>query len=402
MEAFIRQEKQIPVTQRADVLVAGGGIAGVAAALAAARSGKKTLLCEKEYLLGGLATVGMVALYLPIDDGNGKQVSFGLAEELLRLTVKDGPARYRYNGKDNVYYPAAWLEGKPVKPGEARFRTHYNPYIYALDLENLLTKEGVEILYGTWVADARVENGVLTHVILENIDGRTAVEVGGAVDATGDAVLAQAAGEETAVWPYGNVHSAWYMTTHDGMPDLVPFSEKIALPGKPLDEGKTVVSGLDARENSCFLRETHAMLLQDLAKKTAANPETQIVTMPTIPDMRMTRRIVGLTQSEARHEGQYLPDSVGCFGNWRKPDGGYELPLGSLFGARVKNLTAAGRCMSAADDIWDLTRVIPVCAVTGEAAGVAAAMSRDLPSLPVADVQAELVRRSVKLHLKDC
>ena len=70
-----------------DVVVAGGGIAGIAAALAAARNGAKTVLLESEYLLGGLATVGVVTNYLPICDCKGTQISFGIAEENRSLSL---------------------------------------------------------------------------------------------------------------------------------------------------------------------------------------------------------------------------------------------------------------------------------------------------------------------------
>ena len=61
----------------------------------------------------------------------------------------------------------------------------------------------------------------------------------------------------------------------------------------------------------------------------------------------------------------------------------------------------AGRCTSVDEPLWDLMRVIPCCAVTGEAAGTAAAMSDDFTSLNVADLQAELQKNGVVLHLKD-
>lgn len=402
MNDHITQTLSVPVTESVDVLVAGGGIAGVAAALAAARSGKKVLLCEREYLLGGLATLGLVVIYLPLDDGHGKQVSFGIAEELLRLSLEDGKLPWSEIAPPHqtLFWPEPWLRDAAKEERiQTRFQSTYNAYTYALALEKLLQKEGVEILYGTWVADAMVENNAISHVILENVDGRTAVAVHSAVDATGDAVLAQAAGEETALFSCGNVRSCWYLAGFEGKQALVELSEKIVRPGRPAEPEQKTISGVDARENSRFLQEAHANLLADLAARRKTFPDTQILTMATIPDHRMTRRLVGASASKRAHEGARLSDSVGCFGNWVRPDGGYELPFGSLFGKRVKNLAVAGRCLSAEDDMWNLTRVIPVCAVSGEAAGVAASMTRDLPALPVSELQAELVRRGVKIHL---
>ena len=78
---------------RYDVVVCGGGVAGVAAALAAARHGARTCLLEKEYALGGLATLGLIVVYLPLCDGEGVQMSGGLAEELLHTALKYGPRR---------------------------------------------------------------------------------------------------------------------------------------------------------------------------------------------------------------------------------------------------------------------------------------------------------------------
>ncbi len=60
--------REIPLAGEYDVIVAGGGVAGIAAALAAARHGAKTLLLERTYLLGGLATAGLVTVYLPLCD----------------------------------------------------------------------------------------------------------------------------------------------------------------------------------------------------------------------------------------------------------------------------------------------------------------------------------------------
>lgn len=89
-----------------DIAVCGGGIAGIAAALAAARHGKKVVLLERQYMLGGLATAGLITIYLPLCDGCGKQVSFGIAEELLKMSIKHGA---------EARYPKNWLDGEGTR-----------------------------------------------------------------------------------------------------------------------------------------------------------------------------------------------------------------------------------------------------------------------------------------------
>ncbi|MBQ4090046.1 MAG: FAD-dependent oxidoreductase, partial [Clostridia bacterium] len=200
--------RDIPVDHTCDVLVCGGGIAGIAAALAAARQGAKVLLLEREYALGGLATLGLITIYLPICDGKGRQVSFGLAEELLRLSVKHGPESSKMN---------PWLAGGSGEELiKERFITKYNPWLYAIEAEKLLLENGVEILYGTIACAAMTEAGKITHVVIENKSGRSAVAVKSVVDATGDADVCALAGEETALFAQGNLLAGWYYATANG------------------------------------------------------------------------------------------------------------------------------------------------------------------------------------------
>ncbi|MDF1516077.1 MAG: FAD-dependent oxidoreductase, partial [Anaerolineae bacterium] len=78
-------------TKEYDVIVAGAGVAGAAAALECARNGLKTALIEKTVMVGGLATSGLVNIYLPLCDGLGHQVLYGIAEEFLHLSIQYGP-----------------------------------------------------------------------------------------------------------------------------------------------------------------------------------------------------------------------------------------------------------------------------------------------------------------------
>ena len=110
------------------------------------------------------------------------------------------------------------------------------------------------------------------------------------------------------------------------------------------------------------------------------------------------RRIDGLATPDDADDKKYIESSIGMVGDWRRRGPVYELPYECLFGAKVKNLITAGRNISVTDDMWDITRVIPVCAVTGEAAGIAAAMTDDFAALDVKLLQAKLREGGVKLH----
>lgn len=194
MSKYITEpERKLEIKGEYDVAVAGGGIAGIAAALAAARSGAKTLLIEREFTLGGLATLGLVTIYLPLCDGRGRQVSFGIAEELLRLSIQHGA---------EANYPEIWLDEHTTEERAKgqRFEVQYDANVFAILCEQMLTQEGVEILYGTSVSNTTVSEGRINALVLENKSGRYAVSVKSVVDATGDADVCVLADENTALF----------------------------------------------------------------------------------------------------------------------------------------------------------------------------------------------------------
>ncbi|MDR3363810.1 MAG: FAD-dependent oxidoreductase [Clostridiales Family XIII bacterium] len=96
-----------------------------------------------------------------------------------------------------------------------------------------------------------------------------------------------------------------------------------------------------------------------------------------------------------------MEDSIGTIPDWRRRGPRYELPFRLLYGNRVKNLLAAGRDVSVTEDMWEITRVIPPCAVTGEAAGTAAAFCDDFANIDIEELQRKLTAQGVILHLKD-
>ncbi|MBE6644485.1 MAG: FAD-dependent oxidoreductase [Ruminococcaceae bacterium] len=384
---------QTKICHECDVLVVGGGFAGIAAALSAARRGAKTILVEKSYYLGGLGTSGLVTIYLPICDGMGRQVSYGIAEELLKLSVSI----------ENDWKRGAvtWLkEGQPRGEEYPRYDVNFNPALFAFSAEKLLLDEGVQILYGVSLVNAAVENEKIKYAIVEGKSGRYAIEAKSYVDASGDADLAERAGAPTSIFKYKNVLAAWYYSYGKDGFKLNQFGAADLMPGmKPVQKlsDKRFV-GLEDVEISDFMQESHEKLLAKVLERRVEDPTHIPTTIASIPQFRMTRRIVGEYTFTLDDDRKYFEDSVGLYPNWRKRGPVYELPMRSLYSAKIKNLAAAGRNISVDDDMWEISRVIPCCSVMGEAAGLMAAMSDDFTTLDVKDVQKELYARGVKLH----
>lgn len=384
-------ERQRPTLDggKYDVVVVGGGVAGIAAALSARRGGAKVLLLEREYSLGGLATLGLVTIYLPICDGMGHQVSFSIAEELLRLSISVG---------HEAKYPKPWLDnGSDEEKAKTRFQVRYNAAAFALLCEELLLSEGVKILYGSHVCGAEVEDGRIRAVIAEGVDGRSAYFGDSFVDASGDAILAYAAGEETKTYS-PNVNAAWYYYIDQGKNDLkmLGYSED---PAKR-DENKKRYAVCDTEAVSEFMTDGHAEILK-VIREMGVSREKEISAISGIPQYRMTRRIVSLRDCTLEDDKKYIEDSVGTFSNWYTRGPVYELPFRALCGRNIKNLYAAGRIIGADDRAWYNTRVIPICAVSGEAAGKAAAILARDGEMNLKKLQRELTESGVTLHIKD-
>ena len=403
---------------KCDVAVVGGGIAGISAAIQSARCGRKTILIEKNILLGGLATSGLIYIYLPVCDGNGHQVCFGLAEELLRNSLELGPGEI----------PANWANEKNA-PENKRFLCSFSPASFMLTLEELLLKNGVELWLDTLVCSAECSNEEINAVIVENESGRGRIKARQFIDASGSCVLARRL--HLPCIEGENVLSLWALGYHEGeksefgtalvSPKFVSASleadHKIWMeqeirekmyPGLSDDElrrkilfrglsGKTVTDFVTASHR--WVREYYRMQQQkDLHTRKTFYP----IKLPLMPDFRKTYALQSEYVLRDGENNHYFEDSICLLPDWRKSGPVWEIPYRTLYTPKVKNLLAAGRCIGADGDAWEVTRVIPSAAVTGQVAGLAASMaitrSKAVFELDVADIQTHLRKLRFKLH----
>ncbi len=395
---MINEVLNTEISENCDVLVCGGGFAGISAALSSARQGKKTILIEREYVLGGLGTAGLVTFYLPLCDGMGHQVSFGIAEELFRLSVSMGA---------EAQYPENWLDSEDKAhrtEKDKRFEVRYNPNLFAILAEQLLLKEDVKILYGTYAVAVDKTEDKINAVITESKSGRQAIKASSYVDATGDCDIAFLAGAPTDTFKQGNILAAWYYFLDNSGYKLNPLGcADIPDDQKNGENGvETLINrrftGLDADELSQMVQLSHGAVLEDIKKRRLKVSNLVPTSIASIPQIRMTRKLVGEYVLHDTEEHKYFEDSVGMVSDWRKRGPVYEVPFKTLYSGKIKNLITAGRCTSVTDSMWDIMRVIPCCAVTGQAAGTAAALTDDFTALDIKRLQAKLSDSGVVLH----
>ena len=386
-----------------DVLVAGAGVAGVAASVAAARAGARTALVEKTVLVGGLATAGLIAYYTPLCDGRGRQVTFGLAEEMLRLSIRYGPGEV----------PPCWDE--ETRPEAVpRYAVRFSPASFTLALDELLAQAGVDVWLDTLACLPVMDGARLAGVEVENKSGRGLLRAGCVVDATGDADLAYRAGapcEEARNWL-----SLWAIET----------SMKIAKDAASADSGEALLDvamvgadnrghghpdgvptfrGTDGREVTEFVLRGRAMLRERYEARQAAlgahgRADLFPVALPAMAQFRTTRRILGRTNLEDGMAGQHFDEAVGLVAHWAVPGEVWEVPYGALVPREVTGLLTAGRCIGAGGRAWEVMRVVHAAAHTGEIAGTAAALAIERHAMPheldVAELRRALEARGIR------
>jgi len=399
----------LPVFREVDVLVIGGGPAGVGAALAAARNGAVTLVVEQFNCLGGVATAGGHGHISKYDEsGTGRRIVGGIADEIGNRVV-DG----NFGIRDSH---GIWFEVEGLK----------------LLLDQMAEESGVELLYHTFFSDTVVKDGTVVGAVVQNKNGRQIISAKRIIDCTGDGDVAFHAGcphevgrssdgkcqpvtlmftiggvdwEKTSAWRTDyKMTETWEEAQRKG--DMRPFQKTIMgwwwTPTRPDQVGVnfTHVIHIDSTKAEDLSHATVEARKQayetiDVYRKYVPGMEhCYMVSTPNTIGIRESRRIMGdyvLTEDDVKAQCEF-DDNI-CYGSffvdihcidgpgmdptvWNPPKGfKYHIPYRILVPQGVENLLVAGRCVSCTHVALGSIRVMVPCIGMGEATGTAAALS---------------------------
>jgi len=356
-EKVIQPQREIPVVRNTDVLVVGGGPAGVIAALAARRAGVKVTLAERYGCFGGLWTGGLVLIVLPTHARVGGKLTKcvrGIGDEMLERLVKVS------HGVINQ------------APGKANPTSDPEATKYVMD--EMLREAGVDILLHSWATNAIMDARAVRGVVFESKAGCQAVRAKVVIDATGDGDVFGAAG-------LGNVDRidrAKIKAAGKRVPSLgsvtpIPSVRWVNMQGPSadcLDVAALSRCEMDARR--AIWRRVEAI------RATPGCEQVYLLETAAQLGVRISRTLKGtreMTLADAA-AGKTFPDVVGIGGaQGFAGNGPCQIPYGSMVPVKVDNLLAAGRCVAADNKMMNYTRLIAPCFLFGQAAGAAAALA---------------------------
>ena len=456
-------QRRALLAARADVLVVGGGPAGIGAAIGAADAGADVVLVERYGFLGGNATAALVMPFsifhtqrdrrirtgqhvlFPGDHGRGDPAIGGVLERLVRNLVKAGGA-----------IPPSLDTGQTVP---------FDPEIFKLVAMDMLDRAGVNVLLHAFASDILEENAT-RGVIFETKSGPVLIRSKVLIDCTGDADMAVKAGapfemgreEDALVQPmtllfrlggfdgsnfenyirahpdqWRGVHGLWeLMSKAVEFGELTFPREDILFFGTTHDNELTVnstrvirVLGTDIWDLTYAEWESRRQMRQitDFLKRHVPGFEKSFILQSGMTiGVRETRRIIGhyclttedILQARKFDDGIAMgtypidihnPEGKGTVFK-RLPAGeAYDIPLRCLVPRGTENLLVAGRCISGTHEAHSSYRVMPICMATGQAAGVCAAIAareRNSPGdVPAQKVRSELRRQGAILSVAD-
>jgi len=432
--------REIPLHDGFDVIVVGGGPAGITAAVSSAREGKKTLLIEATGALGGMSTMGMVPAWCPFSDKE-KIIYRGLAERIF----KEGKAA-------TPHVPDEMLDWVPISSEALKV-------IY----DRICTEFGVKVLFNTVLSDVDAENGSINAIIVSNKAGLSAYKAKIYIDCTGDADLSFFAGAETvkgdgedstALQPathcfsIGNVDPAAYksgpwlhssnkespvhkVVADDEFPSVTDphLCSCVTLGSGTVGFNAGHVNGLDGTDPDALSdalmlgREKAHELLAGLKKyhPLGAFDNAYVQTTASLMGIRETRRVVcdyKLNRDDYMARRSF-PDEIarncyyidlhmtpeqkaaagGNVGEKRAARYGkgesHGIPYRCLTPVGFDNLLVAGRIVWCDRDLLASVRVMPNCLTTGEAAGLAASMAIDA-GVSVHEINTDTLRETLR------
>ncbi len=435
MKTIIEDSREVEVKGEYDVLVIGGGPAGIAASIAASQTGARTLLAERYGFLGGMATAGMVGSFCGFftTGREQKRIVGGIANGLLERLKERGGLSEKGASR--------------VDPRIASLR--YDPEVFKLVTEEFATRAGVDLLFHTFAVEIVWEQKGyrLAGVIVENKSGRSAFLGKVIIDTTGDGDVAFRAGVPYEIGDERGRPQAlttMFRMIHVDVENmrgltLQAVKEKLGEAKKTFEYGFERVdgiinAGLPQGIVSANIISVPNLVATDAADLTKAEIEgrrqvfeyvrafrnvlpgferAEVSSIATQVGIRETRRILGEYMLHEREilEGKKSDDAI-ALGAWpvelhdpetkiirweflEKEDDYYTIPLGCLIPRGVENLLVAGRCISATHVAQASTRVIAQALAMGEAAGVLAAQSAESKTAP-REVSVEKVRRKLK------
>ncbi|MCR5574737.1 MAG: FAD-dependent oxidoreductase [Bacteroidaceae bacterium] len=394
--------RQIPVIASADVVVVGGGPAGVAAALSAAREGCSVYLVERTGFLGGLWTGGFVLIVWCIFGANkqGKQtqVIHGVTSEIL----------------DNLKQRNMLIfERKPTPDPEAA------KYVLA----EMLHDADVNVLYNSFGANVIRHDDHIDALILETKSGRVAIQGKMFVDASGDGDMMEWTGDEYREMRYqlglnyrlGNVdhvnpNAPGFEKQWIGDETPLPSVNWVNIYGQPKQDA------LDVFNLSRLQYELRKSAWENTEKIRQKPGYEDIFLLDTAPILgtrvaRILNSLHNVTLEESMTYTVY-EDVIGISGGWtdlpykngtvKAQDRPYwQIPLRSLLSPKTKNLLVAGRCFGFEKELVEDAREIGTCFVTGQGAGIAAAqavLQQTVPAdLDLKKLRAALIKQNVFL-----
>ena len=362
----IQPRRELPVLHSTDVLVVGGGPAGVCAAIAAKRTGADVTIVERYGHFGGLWTGGLVLLVIGHIVTGGKHVCQGIGEEMMRRLDKlDGAIVDRRPGV------APTVDAEAVK------------YL----MVEMIEEADVKVFLHCWGVDAIVDGNTVKGAVFESKSGRQAILAKNVIDATGDGDILAAAGAEYQrrshnvglVSRIGNLDrvdkTLADQTTkprHMGRHTPVPGVNWVNMHGPEVD-------GLDVEVLTKMEMDHRRFIWRNVSRIRRTPGYDKVYLMETAPQLgvRITRVLHGLntvTLADLKANKRF-PDVIGVGGASDGKHQEWQIPYGALVPEQIDDLLVAGRCISAEMRMADLVRLIPNCFVTGHAAGVAAAVA---------------------------